>query len=46
MTNLTALLETNIDILCIVETKLDASYPKSQFYLQWYKSIAIWRQLK
>ena len=28
--------EENIDILCIAETKLDSSYPTSQFYIPGY----------
>ena len=31
------MLGTNIDILCLAETKIDSSYPKSQFHLQGYK---------
>ena len=33
------MLEQNIDIFCIAETKLDASYPTSQFHLQGYKTL-------
>ena len=34
--NLKDMIEQNIDILCIAETKLDASFPNSQFHLPGY----------
>ena len=36
--NLTCMLEQNIDVLCIAETKIDASYPVSQFHISGYKT--------
>ena len=36
--NLTCMLGQNIDILCIAETKIDASYPTSQFHIPGYKT--------
>ena len=38
MENLSSMLEQNIDILCVAETKLDSSYPTNQFHLQGYKT--------
>ena len=35
---LIGMLEKNIDILCIAETKLDSSYPTSQFFIPGYAS--------
>ena len=32
------MLGSNIDILCLAETKLDASFPNSQFHIEGYKS--------
>ena len=32
------MLENNIDILCIAETKLDSSYPTTQFFIPGYSS--------
>ena len=32
------MLGNNIDIVCLAETKIDASYPINQFHLQGYKT--------
>ena len=36
--NLICMLEQNIDILCIAETKIDSSYLTIQFYVPGYKT--------
>ena len=36
--NLATMLQQNIDILCLAETKIDNSYPTGQFILQGYKT--------
>ncbi len=36
---LIGMLGKNIDILCIAETKLDASYPTSQFLIPGYSTL-------
>lgn len=36
-----SVVNTNFDILCIAETKLDSSFPKVQFALHAYKSCRL-----
>ena len=36
--------KTEVDILCIDETKIDPSYPDSQFHIDWYKFPQTWRR--
>ena len=38
MQNLANMLNNNIDIFCIAETKLDSSFPDSQFFIAGYRS--------